>query len=62
LSLADTVGDRAADNQSLAISGFDVTADGSRAILVRDELAVSRKQINVILNWQEELKQPLRSG
>ena len=49
-------------NGNVAISGFDVTADGSRAILVRDEFAVTLKQINIIMNWQEELRQHTRSA
>jgi hypothetical protein len=47
---------------SVEIARFDVTADGGRAILVRDEFAVPLKQINIIMNWQEELRQHTRSA
>jgi hypothetical protein len=34
----------------------DVTPDGQRFLMVKDDQATSSTQINVVVNWQEELK------
>ena len=39
-------------------ANYDVTADGQRFLMVKgDEQGASANQINVVLNWFEELKQ-----
>jgi serine/threonine-protein kinase len=40
-----------------ATSGFDVSTDGRRILMVHEDLTLAPRQINVILNWNEELKQ-----
>ena len=40
------------------IRGFDVTPDGRRFLLIKSvEQEQTRTQINLVLNWFEELKQ-----
>ena len=42
-------------------SNYDVTSDGQRFLMVRDDdAAVTVKQIVVVLNWAQELKNPTR--
>lgn len=43
-------------------SNYDVTADGRRFLMVRDEdAAIAEKKIVVVVNWAEEVKQIERS-
>ena len=39
---------------SSTIAPFDISLDGERFLMVKDELGAGR--LNVVLNWQEELK------
>jgi hypothetical protein len=41
-------------------SNYDVTADGQHFLMVRDDDRVGAKQIVVVLNWAEELKNKSR--
>jgi len=43
-------------------SNYDVTPDGQHFLMVRDDDRVGAKQIVVILNWAEELKNRPRTG
>jgi hypothetical protein len=38
----------------ITIANYDVTPDGQRFIMVKDEAAAGR--VNVVLHWAEELK------
>jgi hypothetical protein len=38
-------------------NAYDVSADGQRVLIIKEsDQAVSASQINVVLNWTEELK------
>lgn len=39
------------------LTSFDVSPDGERFLMVKDEYGTLPKQLNVVLNWTEELKQ-----
>ena len=42
---------------------YDVSADGQRFVMIKeDERAATATQINVVLNWFEELKQKVPTG
>ncbi len=43
-------------------SNYDVTADGQHFLMVRDDYRAGVKQIVVVLNWAEELKNKSRSA
>ena len=44
-------------------TAYDVSADGQRFLMVKDtEQASAVTQINVVLNWFEELKQKVPTG
>jgi len=44
-------------------SNYDVTADGQRFLMIRDSHTESfPRQINVVLNWPEELKRLTSEG
>jgi hypothetical protein len=44
-------------------SAYDVSPDGQRFLMVKDvQQATSSTQINVVLNWFEELKQRVPTG
>ena len=49
------------DNQQ-AVANYDVTADGQRFLMLRDESEPAAGQLHVVLNWVEELivKVPVR--
>jgi hypothetical protein len=40
----------------VASSNYDVTADGQRFLMVRDDDDVTATRIVVVLNWVEDLK------
>jgi hypothetical protein len=40
----------------VASSNYDVTADGQRFLMVRDDDDITARRIVVVLNWVEELK------
>jgi len=37
-------------------ANYDVTPDGARFLMVQPTIAVPSNEINVVLNWTEELK------
>ena len=39
---------------------YDVSPDGRRFLMVKDVQAASAMQINVVLNWVEELKRRVK--
>ena len=39
------------------LTSFDVSRDGEKFLMVKDEYGTLPKQVNVVLNWTEELKQ-----
>jgi hypothetical protein len=41
----------------VASANYDVTPDGQRFLMVRDDDDITATRIVVVLNWQEELKQ-----
>ena len=41
--------------QSLTVATYDVSADGQRFLMVKDEAGAGR--LNLVLDWFEELKQ-----
>jgi hypothetical protein len=44
-------------------SNYDVTADGQRFLMIKDsDTEVFPSQINVVLNWSEELKRLASEG
>jgi hypothetical protein len=44
-------------------ANYDVTPDGQRFLMVKaNEQNISATQINVVLNWFEELKQKVPTG
>jgi hypothetical protein len=44
-------------------SNYDVTADGQRFLMIKDsDTEVFPSQINVVLNWSEELKRLTSEG
>jgi Tol biopolymer transport system component len=45
-----------ADHPSSRSRGYDVSPDGNKFLMVLEETAEQQNQINVILNWAEELK------
>jgi eukaryotic-like serine/threonine-protein kinase len=50
-------------DQDLTNTSFDVSPDGQRFLMVKGgEQATSATQINVVLNWFEELKQKVPTG
>lgn len=46
---------RYAFGSGITIPNYDVSPDGQRFVMVKDESSSGR--LNVVLNWQEELKQ-----
>jgi len=40
--------------QNISLANYDVSADGQRFVMVKDETGSGR--LNVVLNWTEELK------
>ena len=48
------------------VTGYDISADGTRFVMVRPAIdattARQPRQINVILNWFEELKERVPTG
>ena len=40
--------------QNISLANYDVSPDGQRFVMIRDEAASGR--LNVVLNWTEELK------
>ena len=38
------------------LRGYDVTAVGQRFLVLKDETAPVPSQLNVVLNWHEDLK------
>jgi hypothetical protein len=45
----------------VASSNYDVSADGDRFLMVREEPAPPSTQVVVVLNWVEELKAKMRA-
>jgi hypothetical protein len=43
-----------------ASSNYDVTPDGQRFLMIQEERDARINQINVVLNWAEELKRLMR--
>ena len=41
---------------------WDIAADGERVLMIRAATPARPKQINVVLNWFEELKQRVPTG
>ena len=41
---------------------YDISPDGQRFLMLKPEQAQFPQQINVVLNWTEELKQKIRTG
>jgi Tol biopolymer transport system component len=41
--------------QNVSVANYDVSSDGQRFVMIKDEAGSGR--LNVVLNWQEELKQ-----
>ena len=39
---------------------YDITADGKRFIMIRGEKQTETKQLSVVMNWFEEVKQKVR--
>ena len=46
----------------LAAATYDVSADGQRFVMIKEEQTSSATQINIVLNWFEELKQKVPTG
>lgn len=44
------------------LTSFDVSPDGKKFIMVKDEHGTLPKQLRVVLNWTEELKQIMNSS
>ena len=44
----------------ITIANYDVTADGQRFVMVKDESSAGR--LNVVLNWQSELNRLVPAG
>jgi hypothetical protein len=45
----------------LGYGNYDITADGQHFLMIKQEdISNSPKELNVILNWSEELKRSLR--
>jgi hypothetical protein len=42
---------------SVTTPNFDISADGQRFVMVKDEPASGR--LNVVLSWEEELQRPV---
>jgi hypothetical protein len=40
---------------NVSVANYDVSFDGQRFVMIKDEAGSGR--LNVVLNWQEELKQ-----
>jgi hypothetical protein len=40
--------------QTITIANYDVSADGQRFLMIKDDPGSGR--LNVVLNWQEELR------
>jgi hypothetical protein len=43
-------------------ANYDVSPDGQRFLMVKENEATSAAQINVVLNWFEEVKQKVPTG
>ncbi len=44
------------------VTEYDVHPDGERFIMIKQGIEGSRPQINVVLNWFEELKERVPTG
>ncbi len=44
------------------LTSFDVSPDGKRFLMVKDEHGTLPKKLNVVLNWTEELKQIMNTA
>ena len=49
-------------NRGVLVAEYDVHPDGERFIMIKRGIEASRPQINVVLNWFEELKQRVPTG
>lgn len=44
------------------LTSFDVSPDGERFLMVKDEHGTLPRQLNVVINWTEELKQNMKDA
>ncbi len=50
-------------DESCRISAnYDITPDGERFIMIRPEEGLEPTQINIVLNWSEELRKKIPTG
>ncbi|MGH9785611.1 MAG: TolB family protein, partial [Terriglobia bacterium] len=56
--------ERAYEHVAIGTANYDATADGQRFVMVKatDQEAAAPTQINVVLNWFEELKRKVPAG